>query len=87
MIWEMYPAEEIDAACICPHEYLIRMQRQLEVLRQKLRNFRQQLNQRGTIIRQNDKIVCVANETLYFQIVFYELIKLIHIDIHKQLRC
>ena len=50
-------------------------------------NFRNQLFQRIYVFRHNDKIVRVADIIFYLQLLFHKLIKLIHVDIGKKLRC
>lgn len=63
------------------------MQLKHQLIAQKTLYFWNHIFQKILIVRNNHKIVGVADIVFYFQLTLHKLIKLIHVDIGKQLRC
>ena len=62
------------------------MQREMEFSGKKAGNVRGERSKIVLVLRENYKVACVTNIVSHLEVVFYELVKLVHIDIHKKLR-
>ena len=86
VIGKMNPSEEIDARGEALDINFVGMKGKLEPLAKKCADLRHQIFQVPSVARKNREIIGVAEIIFYFQIAFHELIELVHIDVHEELR-
>ena len=62
------------------------MERKAQFYCKKTLDLRKQVLEVGCVIRYNEKVVRIADVMFHLELVFYELIQRIQIDVCKQLR-
>ena len=82
----MYPAEKIDTRSYRSYRDLIWVKLKMQVASQELLDARQQSFQFRPIPRQEHEVVGIPNIRLDLECVLHELVKLVHIDNHQELR-
>lgn len=85
MVRKMHPAEKVHAGGNGFYEDLARMQGQFQSLTQKPLQKQKQAPQFRLVMRENDKIIRIADVVRNFEFVLHELVKLVHVDVHEKL--
>ena len=86
MIRKMNPSEEIDARGEALDENLIRMKLELETVAEKLIDPQYEVFQIFLVAGKDREIVGITKIIFYFQLALHELIELVHINVHEELR-
>lgn len=86
MVRKDYLPQEIYSLDVFPDAHFSRMKRQFKTVKKKCLNKRNCVCKNVFIFRYNDEIIRVSRIVLYLQGMLHKLIKLVHIDIRKNLR-
>lgn len=86
VVEKIYHSEKIHSRNQSFKKNFIGMEFQLQFFLQKYLYRENNVSQPLFVFRKNHKIVAIADIAFRFQLVFHELVKLVQIDIHEQLR-
>jgi len=86
MVYEMYPAKKIYARGERLYRNLVRMQREPQLIQQKIAYVQEHLLKFIPISRKEHKIVRIPHIRFRLERMLHELVKLVHIDIYEKLR-
>lgn len=85
VIRKVHPSKEINARCERFQDDFLRIQAKVQFCLQKFCNLRQESGKKCSVRIQYHEIICVPDVMTYFEFSFHELIKFVHVDVHKEL--
>lgn len=86
MIRKMNPSEEIDARGEALDKNFIRMKLEFEAIAEEFIDPQYEAFQIFLVAGKDREIVGITKIVFYFQITFHELVELIHVNVHEELR-
>ena len=85
MIGKMDPPEKVHAGGNRAYGYFIRMHGEFELVSEESLHQWQNYFEMCTVLRYNSKVIGVADIIFCLELVLYELIEFVHVDIYKKL--